>query len=662
MNKRNFIVVILVFFSKIVKCENRKVRLYLFFNNSLYRYFSEKNAEYNKFKYIDDTKELSTDYKMEDNILNLEEIDEKIKNKTIVSKNENKDIYDNNKTIDFNNCKITSLRLLTDQEKKSFNFRFDEKLKKNFYRYKIEDSKDKIKIPEGIDFVYIFIEDFSNIDLFKQGTIGHLYLRNDNNYPKKEDFMNITDIIKIGDLYDNLKYIEKCDYDENNQLLELLNNKLLNDDKYNKLEFNFNNLTKNGGEKFKIEDLKKMGGFISYIWLYDAEYDYLNLKNQKNPKNDKMYLTCDIKFKRKVKIIFNIPKNTELDLGLSMKQEAEIEFDSFNQKSIEKGLKEAINEIFNTKARLDDKHCFQLSFWQGGEGIWPEKYEVEEENGNKICTILEKSDDNYIDISQRDNLTFKIYLKPGSEILKGIHVKLYFKPVDGKFVSNELEKMPKNTNIIGDAYEPACVFLNKGENYIEQIKNILKEGYFNKQKISLDEDCYKLCLRIYDKDNKEQFIGLTDNSQLTDDVPMIFVFFNDNANGKYMKDNEGASDPIYYGKDDERTKTNKPFDENYEYDYNYSYQPESGNFENYYKHFSKSNSQVQYIKKDGNSGDGNSGDGNSGDGNLIQTSITTPNEEVNKVIKKDTLCCAKCVGYCCCCCNNNNKIKRYNSI
>jgi len=645
MIRKKFLIFIVLFFSKIftIKCE-RKVRLYLFFKVSLYRYFSEKNKEYNDFKYIDDIHGLNTDYKIEDNILDLKEIDEKIKKNQIIFKDDRNDFYEANKNINIKNCKITSLKLLSEIERKGFSYQFEKELKENFHQYKIEDLNNKVKIPDNVDFVYIFIEDFSNIDSFKKGTIKYLLLSNNNNFHKKEDFKDITDSIKISDLYENQKYIEKCDYDENIQLKELLNNKLFNDAEYKDLKFKFNNFIKKGDEEFKIEDLKKMGVFVSSTHLRKSDYDWLYSKDIENLNNYNMYLRCDIKFKRKVKIIFNIPENTELDLGLGMKQEAEIEFTSFNQESIEEGLKKAINEIFDNKGRLDNKHCFQLEFWQGNEGIWPEKYIVKKENGDTICTITGFDKDNYIDITDKDNLTFEIYLKPGSELLKGIHVTLHFKPVEGKFVSKELGKMPKNTDFIGWASSPQSVFLCKGENYINQIKYILKEGYFNKQKISLDDDCYGLYLRTYAGD-EEQFTPLTDNNQLNNDIPMIFILFNNNANGKYIKDSADAPDPVYYGNGKDTGRDKDKFVDTYEYDYKYIYKSVTGNFENYYNYFNKTNSQVQYIKEDSNPGDGNPGDGNPN-----YTPITTPEEINDKNLKKLNYC-AKCMK--CCCCKRN---------
>ena len=417
-----------------------------------------------------------------------------------------------------------------------------------------------------------------------------------------------------------------------------MNKKLLNDDKYKNLLLKFTNLTKDGEETFKIADLKKMGVFVSSTYLRKNDYNYLDSKDIEKLNNNNMYLKCNIKFKKKVKIIFNIPENTELDLDLGMRQEAEIEFNSFNQDSIETGLNDAIKEIFNNKARLDNKHLFQCNFWGGKyEGIWPEKYIVKNENGNTICTITEHKDDRYINIMNEDNLTFEIYLKPGSEILKGIHVTLHFKTkVDGKFVSTELEKMPKNTDIIGVASAPNSVFLCYGENYIEQIKKILKEGYFNKQKISLDDDCYGLYLRSYSGD-KVEYTPLTDNNQLNDDIPMIFILFKDNAIDKYIKNSEAAPDPVYYGKDDQRTNDKIAFDEKYEYEHTYNYQPVTGEFENYYNIFSKENKNVHIGKED-----------KPEDGNPINTPITTPENIDDKNLKK-LGCCAKCMKCCCCC-------------
>ena len=68
MKSINFLIFIVLFFSKIfiVKCETRKVRLYLFFNRSLYRYFSEKNQAYKDFQSINDINELNTDYVIKD--------------------------------------------------------------------------------------------------------------------------------------------------------------------------------------------------------------------------------------------------------------------------------------------------------------------------------------------------------------------------------------------------------------------------------------------------------------------------------------------------------------------------------------------------------------------------------------------------------------------
>jgi hypothetical protein len=215
MRMRNFLIFIILFFSKIfiVKCKTRKVRLYLFFRHSLYRYFSEKNDEYTNFKDTNDIEELNTDYEIKDNILDLKEIEEKIKSKQIIFKNKDGDFYDDNIKIDIKNYKITSLKLLSNTERKAFPYLSKGKSKRllkpfdtlveNFYQYKIEDLNNKVKIPDSVNFVYICIEDFSKSDLFKNGTIKYLSLRDgDKSYCRslKEEYMEI-DTIKIVSIF-----------------------------------------------------------------------------------------------------------------------------------------------------------------------------------------------------------------------------------------------------------------------------------------------------------------------------------------------------------------------------------------------------------------------------------------------------------------------------
>ena len=634
MRMKRVLIFIVLFFLKIftIKCENRKVRLYLFFDGSLYRYFSEKNQAYKDFQSINDINELNTDYVIKDNILDLKEIDEKIKNKQIIAKGSHTDdFYDYAENI--NNYKITSLRFLSDNDRKGFKLRFEQELIKNFHKYEIKDLNTKVKIPDNVNFVYIFIDDFSESNLFKKITIKHLLLHDNNNTKsEKEDFKDIDDIINVGDLYKNSEYIVKYNNIENGQLLQILNDKLLNDDRYKELEFKFRDLTKKGDEKIKIGDLKKIGAFISDITLKDANYSDVFLEQPEDLDNNNMYLNCNIKFIRKVKFIFNIPENTELDLGLGMKQEAEIEFTSFYQEYIEIGLANAIKEIFSNKSILKNGNGFNSRFFINYGRIWPEKYIIKDENGNIIFTSGQDSY-KYIDIMDKDNLTFEIYLKPGSILLKGIHVSLYFEPVSGKFVSTELEKKPRNNNIIGYKDCSYHVFLNKGENYIEQIKKILKDGYFNKQKISLDDDCYGLYLSKNSPTGEKEFIKLTNDDQLKYDHS-VYILFNNNAIGKYIKDNENDTDPIYYGKDKDVGRDNKKFDPDYEYSYDYNYRPVTGNFENYYKYFNKSNSQVQYITR---------GD-NSKDSNPSHKPIITPPKEINN----GKCGCNNCMKCCCC--------------
>jgi len=672
MNKRNFLIAIFLFFLKIftTKCESRKIQLIVVVNNKVYRYYT---------KYIDTSKgyrlwgeKFDTDFTVNDNKIDLKNLEQKIKNNELelVGKNKFSDDINNPIKSNLKNYIITRYYIFTDNERKIHYWKIYDDLESSDNRvfdipsYNINKEADYyIEIPKDINHIFVFLEDKKNLELIKKGDIKHISFKYDGKHlSKKEDYIELSENIKLSDYFTKDKNLKISKYSKNNQICNFINDKILKNEKFKNNVVKLKDITKAGNEEFKFEDIVNKGGFIDEdFYLNDKDLNCIDYSDndKKNIEQKDMYLDCKLKFRKNVDIIFNIPKGTKLDQCLKMKQKALLELDSFNQKVIEKTLLETILKISINKKKVDGSENLHLShFWKGYEGLWVEKYEIIDKNGNIISTVIGPNDNNYIDFSDKDNIVFKIYLTPGSEILEGIFVHLHFIAPDGKFVSSQLLKSPKNESISNNQ----VVFLNnvflddddrvnnndinhQKENYLKQLKKILKEGYFNKQKISLDEDCYKF---VKEKSNsaKKKYEYIDIDLDFSCDPYDVQILFTDKAINKYIKNNEADEDPIYYGNGDQRTTDNKPFDDNYEYNYKYDYQPVTGDFDNYYV-------DKTYKIKSFKNGSVNSSD-------YIDYEISDYTETQNEYketktpqIDKNLGYCAKCMSKCCCCCKRN---------
>ena len=599
MNKRNFIVVILVFFLKIftVKCDDENDDNYVFVNiyNYANLYMIEGNLEEKKVKIDDDFTNKEYD-----------KFIEKISQKAFYEPyNQPRESF--NKILKQNNPSklqyIIVSNTVTNQD--SFFEFYNDCYDYNYYLKRVYSLNDEITSKE-----FKIYKDFSEMiddNNYKQKTINLIYSSADINYNEyKNDIEKLNfngQIINLNNLLitdDSILSILKCRAGLNDIFNEKINENL-KENIDNSININFSSDPAKPDNK-KIEVFLKLGGFFECT------------------NYDKASKTCTVsaKYKRKINLHFKVPDNYEIVDYFKDNTTFEIYLDNFKISELLSKLFSFIenyNQLKKYKLNQYNIKCYEIhSLFNTIEdscdyeelGIFANYLKIKGKTKDNVDfekIINSKTEYNNLqdsDIFESKNneiIDIEIDLGIYSELLKTDYVRITFEAPDGYELCDRLNKnvcFPIPLQLYENNHNQCFFDSMRFLGIVSKNSDVIK--------LKFPKDFYEL-EPVYDSD-KGKPIKIQDMGRFK-------VKLTSKTIGKYSK-KSGSADPEPYDPDND--------DE---------YKNDQRNY-NDFKPNERESEQPEIPTED------------------------CPKVEKSHIDK--CACCGKCI-VCCLCCNNNKKTK-----
>lgn len=489
MIKRNFLIVVLLFFFKIlfVQCTEKEVKI-------RYIHYDSKNVS----KFISPKKE--TKLKITNKKITKAEVKDLLK-KTEYSYDGLPDNFDG----DYDSYLIEIYKL---NDKYEYSDRFNV-LSEDVDEITLDEEKyNKIDESYSVDFIFFTNSAIKNIRKSKISKVK----------------VNET-ILELNDKIEIYKYLEFLPNNEINPIFKEITKQDLTGTINLKKE-SFGEALSNITFKEYLKNIDEKSLNSCEIKNNDKEY------NCYSDKSEDLIFEFNCKIKRNVNINIITPNGYVLDADSSNKFSLNLILDDFSIKGILESLINALKEYFkdleNKKIIIDsefkptyDLDCLSYEFNAIDEPIDPKKYTLTNTNSD-TKTINNNDDINSVDIfNLTDNSTIDIEVGERCELLKTMIAEIEFKPLEGTEVNSKIKK---------DTYK---ILLNLKDSSPENLKKQIID-YFKSKKVEgyyIPEDFY------------EQFLN-TDGFYIkgTHDHFELSINLNEKAKGTFLKP-KGAPDP-----------------------------------------------------------------------------------------------------------------------